>query len=182
VHAVVMAAQRRLWVAMVYAFIACQLYVVLFIALHDWIPLGRLSNRAGIRSADTTARLLRVTALSTLPYAIGLGGSVYYASSRFPDWLMWLLWISYGAGVYGMLRAWWVPYLLVPDPVRAARYQQRFRDTHAFLPMREWHQARYVAREFPRPLSYLPGTPCIPDFCRASVGRALGARCNHRSS
>lgn len=131
-----MAAHRRLWVAMVYAFIACQLYVVLFIALHDWIPLGRLSNLAGVRSADTTARLLRVTALSTLPYAIGLGGSVYYASSRFPDWLMWLLWISYGAGVYGMLRAWWVPYLLVPDPVRAARYQQRFRDTHAFLPMR----------------------------------------------
>jgi hypothetical protein len=117
-------------------FIACQFYVVLFIAIHDWIPLGRLNNLIAVRAADSTFRLLLVTAVSTLPYAIGLAGSLYYASSRFPGWLMYLLWISYIAGVYGMLRAWWIPYLLVPDPVRAARYQARFANTHAFLPTR----------------------------------------------
>jgi hypothetical protein len=77
-----------------------------------------------------------VTAISALPFAIGLAGSMYYGGSRFPDWLLYLLWISYLAGVYGMLRAWWVPYLIVPDPVRAARYQVRFAHTHAFLPVR----------------------------------------------
>jgi hypothetical protein len=46
------------------------------------------------------------------------------------------LWISYGLGFYGLLRAWWVPYLLVEDPLRAARYQARFAHTHAFLPTR----------------------------------------------
>jgi hypothetical protein len=51
-------------------------------------------------------------------------------------WLMWWLWISYGFGLYGMLAAWWAPYLLVADPVRAARYQERFAHTHAFLPTR----------------------------------------------
>jgi hypothetical protein len=122
--------------AMYYAFLACQSYVVLFIAIHDWIPLGKLNNLAGVRAADTTQRLLGVTALSVLPFAIGLAGSIYYAGSRFPDWLFYVLWISYVAGVYGMLRAWWIPYLLVADPVRVARYQVRFAHTHAFLPVR----------------------------------------------
>jgi hypothetical protein len=35
-----------------------------------------------------------------------------------------------------MLRAWWVPYLLVPDPERAARYKEIFAGTHRFLPER----------------------------------------------
>ena len=121
---------------MISAFLFCQLLVVLFIALHDWIPLGALSNLAGVRAVDTAGKRVAVTSLSTLPYAIGFGASAYYASVGFPMWLMWWLWISYGAGLYGMLRAWWVPYLLVPDPVRAARYQQRFAQTHAFLPAR----------------------------------------------
>jgi hypothetical protein len=38
--------------ATIYAFIGCQLCVVLFIALHDWIPLGKLNNLAGIRAVD----------------------------------------------------------------------------------------------------------------------------------
>jgi hypothetical protein len=121
---------------MIYAFLAGQLLVVLFIVLHDWIPLGRFNNLAGIRGADTTATLLLVTALSTFPYALALIASVYYAKSHFPMWLTWLLWISYGAGLYGMLRAWWVPYLLVNDPARIARYRLRFANTHAFLPLR----------------------------------------------
>ncbi|HEY6577927.1 MAG TPA: hypothetical protein VIY09_01265 [Rhizomicrobium sp.] len=118
------------------AFLGCQLLVVLFIALHDWIPLGKLNNLAGVRAADTTGKLVVVTLLSTLPFAVGFVASACYASARFPGWLFWWLWISYGVGLYGMLRAWWIPYLLVADPVRAARYQGRFAQTHAFLPIR----------------------------------------------
>jgi hypothetical protein len=118
------------------AFFSCQSFVVLFIALHDWIPLGRLNNLAGIRAVDTPRRRVLVTVTSTLPFAIGLVASLYYARTGFPLWVMTWLWISYGTGAYGMLRAWWIPYLLIPDPVRAARYQQRFAHTHAFLPTR----------------------------------------------
>ena len=121
---------------MIYAFVICQFLVVLFIALHDWIPLGRLNNLAGIRTADTTRKLVVVTALSTLPFAIAFVASVYYAKAHFPMWLMWLLWGSYGTGMYGILRTWWVPYLFVKDPVRVARYQVRFANAHAFLPVR----------------------------------------------
>jgi hypothetical protein len=118
------------------AFLGCQLTVVLFIALHDWVPLGKLSNPTAIRAADTRRRLLLVTVISALPFAIGFAASAYYAETGFPMWLMYLLWISYITGFYGMLRAWWVPYLLLKDPVRAARYQERFSNTHAFLPTR----------------------------------------------
>jgi hypothetical protein len=45
-------------------------------------------------------------------------------------WLVWLLWITYGGATYGVLRTWYVPYLLVPEPARAARYQLMFANTH----------------------------------------------------
>lgn len=108
--------------------------VVLFIALHDWIPLGPLNNLRGVRSADSAGRLAVVTALSTLPFAIGLAGTAYYAARHFPAWLGWLLWITYASALYGVLRAWYIPYLLMNDPDRIARYQVRFAQTHAFLP------------------------------------------------
>ncbi len=47
-----------------------------------------------------------------------------------------LLWITYGVLVVGLLRAWWIPYLVIPDPARAARYQIIFANTHTFLPRR----------------------------------------------
>jgi hypothetical protein len=121
---------------MIRALLACQFIVVIFIALHDWVPLGRLNNLAGIRAADSISKLVIVTVLSTLPFAIGFAASAYYVSTGLPIWLIWWLWTSYGAVVCGILRTWWVPYLLVEDPVRAARYQARFANTHAFLPER----------------------------------------------
>ncbi|MGA9853203.1 MAG: hypothetical protein WBR15_09760 [Gammaproteobacteria bacterium] len=121
---------------MIYTFVICQFLVVLFIAAHDWLPLGRLNNLDGIRAADTTAKLVLVTVLSTLPFAIAFVASLYYAKSNFPMWLMWLLWCTYGAALYGMLQTWWVPYLFVRNPARVARYQVRFANTHSFLPVR----------------------------------------------
>jgi ABC-type uncharacterized transport system permease subunit len=121
---------------MLAAFLTLQGLVVLFIALHDWIPLGRLNDMRGLREADTPGKLAVVTVLSTLPFAVGLAASLRYAASGFPTWLSWELWASYGAASYGVLRTWWLPYLLGGDPVRAARYRVRFARTHAFLPMR----------------------------------------------
>jgi hypothetical protein len=118
------------------AFLTCQLCVTLFIALHDWLPLGPLNNLAGIRAADSTQRRLLTTVLSVLPFAIGLAGSFYYSGGRFPEWLIWLLAITYGLGLYGMLRAWYLPYFVYRDTARAERYGARFANTHAFLPMR----------------------------------------------
>ncbi len=118
------------------ALIALQVYQVLFLAIHDWIPLGSLNDVSAVRSQDTRSRLVAVTAMQTLPFAFGLVCSVRYFDSLFPGWLyQWLL-ISYLILLAGQLRAWWLPYLLHPEPERAERYRIMFGRTHSFLPMR----------------------------------------------
>jgi hypothetical protein len=113
-----------------------QLFQVLFLALHDWVPLGRLNNVPAVHAADPPGRLIRVTLISTLPYVFGLAASISFAGGATPAWLRDWLWISYGLLLAGQIRAWWIPYLLLPDPARAARYQAMFAGTHAVLPQR----------------------------------------------
>ena len=117
-------------------FLALQLFQVLFLWLHDWIPLGRLNDVAAIRSQDTSLRLIVVTLIQSVPFSIGLLFSVLYFGRPYPHWLFMWLWISYSLIFIGQLRAWWIPYLLHGEPERAARYQVMFGKTHRFLPTR----------------------------------------------
>jgi hypothetical protein len=117
-------------------FITLQALVVAFLSFHDWIPLGRLNNLAAIRGEDTLPRRVFVTLLPAVPAAIGLFFSARHFGQSYPDWLEMLLWITYGVFILGMLRAWWIPYLVLPDAERAARYQIIFAGTHSFLPRR----------------------------------------------
>ncbi len=115
--------------------IALQAYVVLFVACHDWVPLGRFNDVKAVRASEGASRLILVTGLSVLPFAFGLAESLVHASG-FPGWLMMYLWVSFGVATYGLLRTWWAPYLLFSEPARAARYQAMHGKTHAFLPLR----------------------------------------------
>jgi hypothetical protein len=117
-------------------FLALQSFVVVFLLFHDWIPLGRLNNLAAIRGQDTRVHRIFVTLLPGVPAAIGLFFSARHFGQSYPDWLEMLLWITYSVFILGMLRAWWIPYLVLPDAERAARYQIIFAGTHSFLPRR----------------------------------------------
>jgi ABC-type xylose transport system permease subunit len=117
-------------------FLTLQACVVAFLLLHDFVPLGRLNNLAAIRSQDSLTHQILVTLIPGIPTALGLYFSAQHIGRPYPHGLMMLLWINYGTLFIGMLQAWWIPYLLVPDPVRAARYQIIFRGTHTFLPQR----------------------------------------------
>ena len=116
--------------------LALQVFQVLFLWVHDWIPLGRLNDVAAVRKQDTLGRLVVVTLVQSLPFTIGLVYSALYFGQSYPVWLDWWLWISYGGLFVGQLRAWWVPYLVKADPERAERYQRMFGNTHSFLPLR----------------------------------------------
>jgi hypothetical protein len=118
------------------ALIVLQCFVVLFVALHNWIPLGSLNDVKAVRSVFPTGKLLVTTFINFIPVAIGLAASVFYFGRGFPDWLLWFLWITYGLACYGSLKAWWIPYLFRPDPKRAARDRVMYGATHAFLPER----------------------------------------------
>ena len=116
--------------------LALQAFQVLFLWFHDWIPLGRLNDVIAVRRQDTSARLVLVTLIQSVPFTIGLFYSARYFRQPYPAWLYKWLWISYGVLFVGQMRAWWVPYLFKPEPARAERYRKMFGNTHSFLPRR----------------------------------------------
>lgn len=116
------------------AFVGLQIFNVVFLLFHDWIPLGRLNNLAAIRGQDSLMRRVVVTLLPGVPAAICLYLSVQFFGQPYPLWVELWLWITYGLFFLGLLRAWWIPYLVLEDAPRAARYQTIFAGTHSFLP------------------------------------------------
>ena len=59
-----------------------------------------------------------------------------YLNSGWPTWLRFYLLAAYGFLFVGELEAWWIPYLVRPQPKRAAEYDAMYGNTHAFLPPR----------------------------------------------
>ena len=116
--------------------LALQCFHVLFLALHDWIPLGMLNDVKAVRATNPRGKRIAGTLISLIPFVIGLAASAIYFGRVYPAWLFWWLWISYGLLFFGELTAWWIPYLFHSEPERAARYQVMFGATHAFLPER----------------------------------------------
>lgn len=118
------------------ALLVFQAFVVAFLWLHDWVPLGRLNDVAAVRSQDTLTRLIGVTIVQSVPWSVGLVFSAVHFGHSYPHWLQMWLWGSYIFLVVGVIRAWWVPYLFGADTRRITRYRIMFGNTHSFLPER----------------------------------------------
>ncbi|HET9181269.1 MAG TPA: hypothetical protein VFP59_03980 [Candidatus Angelobacter sp.] len=116
--------------------IVLQMFQVLFLWLHDWVPFSRLNDVTAVRSQDTALRLVIVTLIQSVPFTIGLIFSLLDFGRMYPHWLYMWLWIGYSIMLVGQIRAWWIPYLVRAEPERAARYQIMFGKTHHFLPTR----------------------------------------------
>lgn len=114
------------------ALLALQAFQVAFLWLHDWVPLGHLNDVAAVRRQDSWSRLAMVTLVQSIPFTLGLCWSGQHFGEPFSHWPIRWLWISYGILFVGQLRAWWLPYLVWPDPARAARYRIMFGNTHSF--------------------------------------------------
>ena len=118
------------------ALVVVQALLVAFLWTHDWVPLGRFNDVAAVREADSTARLATITLIQSLPFTVLLALCLAHWGEPRPHGLTLALWIAYSILLAGELRGWWWPYLVQPDPVRAARYRAMFGRTHAFLPVR----------------------------------------------
>jgi hypothetical protein len=114
--------------------LALQCFVVLFVALHNWVPLGALNNVRGVRVEFPTGKLFVTTMMNFLPFAVGLAATAYYWNRPLPGWVLGWLWITYGLACYGSFKAWWMPYLIRRDPAQIARYQTMYSGTHSILP------------------------------------------------
>jgi hypothetical protein len=111
-----------------------QIFHVAFLLLHDWIPLGALNDLAAVRRENSRRALIKGTAISSLAFVLGLLFCFVYVP--WPHWLTIYLLVAYVFLFLGELQAWWVPYLVWPQPRRAVRYEAMFGRTHAFLPSR----------------------------------------------
>jgi hypothetical protein len=127
------------------ALFALQCFHVLFLALHDWIPLGKLNNVKAVRAANPGRKLVAATLISLTPFAIGLAASAVYFGRAYPAWLFWWLWISYGLLFVGELTAWWIPYLFHLEPERAAQLSGDVRGDACFPARTQRHPAEYAA-------------------------------------
>lgn len=116
--------------------IALQCFVVVFVALHNWIPLGSLNDLEAVRAEFPTGKLIVTTLSNLTPAAIGLAASIFYFRQGFPDWLVWYLWIFYLLACCGSLWAWWIPYFFEAGKKRVAREQALYGNTHSLLPER----------------------------------------------
>jgi hypothetical protein len=117
--------------------LALQIFHVAFLLLHDWIPLGPLSDTAALRAEHPAWKLLLGTSISTLPFIIALACSLHFLHHVWPHWLFIFLWIAYVFLFMGELEAWWLPWFgRRIKPERVASYDRMFGATHAFLPAR----------------------------------------------
>jgi hypothetical protein len=60
------------------ALLTLQAFQVVFLWIHDWVPLGRLNDVVAVRSQDTLPHLALVTLIQSVPYTLGLFFSARY--------------------------------------------------------------------------------------------------------
>ncbi|HLK17537.1 MAG TPA: hypothetical protein VKT81_01235 [Bryobacteraceae bacterium] len=113
-----------------------QIFQVAILLLHDWIPLPPLNDVRAARRGHTLGMIALGTAISSLFPSIGLALSLFHLRSGWPQWLHFYLLAAYGFLFVGELEAWWVPYLVSPQPKRAVEYEEMYGNTYAFLPRR----------------------------------------------
>ncbi len=115
--------------------IALECFVVAFVGLHNWVPLGSLNDLNAVRTEFPGTKLVYVTLSNFIPAAFGLVCSINFRHD-FPEWLIWYLWIFYLLALFGSAYAWWIPYIFGAGSKRVQREQQLYAKTHAFLPER----------------------------------------------
>jgi hypothetical protein len=116
--------------------LALQIFHVAFLALHDWIPLGRLNDVRAVREENPGAKLLIGTVISTALFVPPLVEGLRRPHGPWPGWVwVWLL-VGYGWLFVGEIQAWWWPYFMGSSEKMVERYRVMFGKTHAFLPER----------------------------------------------
>lgn len=109
---------------------------VAILVLHDWVPITPLNDVRAVRQRHALNVMVVSTVISSVFPSIGLALSLLYLKSGWPSWLYIYLLASYGFLFVGELEAWWIPYLVWPQPKRAVDYQAMYGNTCAFLPPR----------------------------------------------
>lgn len=122
----------RLWLLLV----ALQIFHLLFLLLHDWVPLDRLNDVSAFQKSTTTPQKALSLLVPSIPVVVGLAFT-FLSETHAPSISFRItLSVIYGFLFLGELEAWWIPYAFGTSAERVARYQALFGATHSFLPGR----------------------------------------------
>lgn len=117
------------------AFICGLGLILLFMLLHDWVPLGTLNNVQAVKMEHSISELMKITAIQTLSILVVIAIALTYVGKKYPLWAkLWLV-IHLGSILTGAILAWWIPYFFGTSPERVDSYSLMFGDTHSFLPI-----------------------------------------------
>jgi hypothetical protein len=122
----------RLWSLLV----ALQIFHLLFLLLHDWVPLGHLNDVSAFQKSTTAPQKVLSLLVPSIPVVIGLGFTFLSRTHAPSISFRVTLAAIYGFLFLGELEAWWIPYAFGTSAERVARYQALFGATHSFLPGR----------------------------------------------
>ena len=111
-------------------------FILLFMIVQDWVPLGALNDVQAIREEQSFSELLTVTLINVAQILVLMGLVIAFMGKRYPIFIrLWLI-IHQSSIFAGVLIAWWIPYFFgYGAESRVERYDQMFGDTHAFLPV-----------------------------------------------
>lgn len=114
-------------------------YMVLFLALHDWVKIGPFTDPDGFDNANTLKEAILQTVGNTLPILFSFLLAIMFAGKTYPLAARIYLMLVYPIYLFGEFQAWWLPYFFGKTIGRdfeetVARYQVMFGETHAFLP------------------------------------------------
>lgn len=109
--------------------------VLIFMMIHDWLPLGILNDIEAIREVHSFNGLLITTLINVTQIIVLLGLVTMFMGKQYPIWIkLWLI-IHQSCIFIGAFLSWWLPYFFgIGAADRAERYQQMFGNTHSFLP------------------------------------------------
>ena len=111
-------------------------FILLFMIVQDWVPLGSLNDVQAIREEQSFNELITVTLINVTQILILMGLVVIFMGKRYPIWIKFWLIIHQVCIFVGALISWWLPYFFGYGAERKVeKYDQMFGETHSFLPV-----------------------------------------------
>lgn len=110
--------------------------ILVFMLIHDWVPLGSLNDIEAVKVENTADELIKKTVINAGSILIVIIITLLFVGKRYPRWARAWLIIHLLAIMIGAAMAWWVPYFYGASDELITQYQVMFGNTHMFLPER----------------------------------------------
>ncbi|GGA74935.1 hypothetical protein [Ornithinibacillus halotolerans] len=111
-------------------------FILLFMIVQDWVPLGTLNDITAIQQEKTKSELINVTLIGVIQITLLISIILLFIGKKYPLFIkLWLI-IHPSCIFIGILMSWYIPYLTgIGAAEKVESYTAMFGNTHAFLPV-----------------------------------------------